>query len=187
MPTAQCACLLSNGQSVYVVKRRLFHRHSSDANKLELAPLPYIISSKIVLEQKRLPQSTMTNNQQNFEELEIVDMVKYRSKNRKFMITIGIILLIIITLLMSTIFINSKFMEAKMDKKYAELDEKLFQLENAYKRIGNQFFLKSGNKMSYKEGQETCHKMQGNILEFDERTDYRKKLETIIRKLNLES
>ena len=40
----------------------------------------------------------------------------------------------------------------------------------AYTRVGNRFYLKL-DKMTYKEGKEACHKMYGNMLEFDERTN----------------
>ena len=69
----------------------------------------------------------MFNNTQCVEEMEITefDMSKYRSKNRKIIIMIGIIFLLIIAIPMSTIFINSKIIESKLDEKYFDLDEKV--------------------------------------------------------------
>ena len=36
--------------------------------------------------------------------------------------------------------------------------------------------------MNYEDGQDACHKLYGHILEFDERTDYKVKLDAIRRK-----
>ena len=121
----------------------------------------------------------MSNNQQIFEEMEIseFDMSKCKSKNKRLLIIKGISILLIIAIIMSTIFINSKFIEAKLDDKIIQLEK-----EVAYNRIENYLIRKLKTKMSYKEGQETCHKMYGNILEFDERTDYKTKLQSIIGK-----
>ena len=133
----------------------------------------------------------MSNNQPSFEEMEIAEFSKHRSKNRNFIIMIGIIILFIISIPMAATFINSKFIEAKWEEKLFQIEqsvektihieemvlknlERLEMVDNrtkdffAYTRVGNHFYLKL-DKMTYKEGKEACHKMYGNMLEFDER------------------
>ena len=149
----------------------------------------------------------MSNNQLSLEDMEMAefDMSKYRYKNRKLIIIICLIILFIICLPMATIFINSKFMEAKWEENLDQSVEKIIRLEEmflknleyleivanrtkdffAYTRVGNHFYLKLNTEMSYKEGQEACHKMSGNMLEFGESTeeDYGEKLVDMISNL----
>ena len=60
-----------------------------------------------------------------------------------------------------------------------ELQIPLFTGFFSYERIGNSYILKLNEKLSYNDGQEACHKLHGNILEFDERYDYEAKLKAI--------